>query len=133
MATPDFFGPGKYDELHAYWDTELVLKITGTKDPAAIAAVLGNKLASDGAGWKSSGDYHHWPEQWASESLAAARIAFSGITFGAYTPDSRGGIKRIEITLPAHYEDTCVPIAEERLAKAGYHLAELLNAIHWAD
>ena len=132
-GTADFFGPGRFDELHAYWDTELVIKITGTKEPADIAALLSKKLATDSAGWKSVGDYHHWPEGWASESLAAARTAFSGITFGAYTPDPKGGIKRIAITLPAHYDDTCVPLAEERLAKAGYHLAELLNAIRWAD
>jgi hypothetical protein len=129
----DFFGPGRYDELHAYWDTELVVKITGSKEPADIAAVLAKKLSADGAGWKSPGDYHHWPEGWAGESLAAARTAFSGITFGAYTPDPKGGIKRISITLPPHYDDTCIPLATERLAKAGYHLAELLNMIHWAD
>jgi len=69
----------------------------------------------------------------AEEFLAAARTAYSGITFGALTPDGKGGIKRIAITLPPHYDDTCIPLAGERLAKSGYHLAELLNAIRWSD
>ncbi len=129
----DFFGPGRYDELHAYWDTELVVKIAGSKDPSAVADVLEKKIAAEGAAWKSAGDYHHWAEGWANESLAAARTAFSGITFGALTPDGKGGIKRIAITLPPHYDDICIPLAEERLAKSGYHLAELLNAIRWSD
>jgi len=36
-------------------------------------------------------DYHHWPEAWATESLAAARTAFAGITYGALTQTGRGG------------------------------------------
>jgi hypothetical protein len=129
----DFFGPGKYDELHGYWDFELVQKITDSKEPEAVAAVIGKKVSAEGSSWKSAGDYHHWPEAWATESLAAARTAFAGITYGALTPDGKGGIKRIAITLPPHYDDTCVPLATERLAKSAFHLAELLNAIHWAD
>jgi hypothetical protein len=130
----DFFGPGRYDELHAYWDSDIVWKLTGgRKDPVALAAIIERKAAADGAGWATPGDYHHWPEAWATESLAAARIAYSGVTFGAETPDDKGGIKRIAITLPPGYDDTCKPVAEERLAQAGYHLAAILNAIHWSD
>jgi hypothetical protein len=129
----DFYGPGRFDELHAYWDSNLVDKIADTKEPAALAAVLEKKAAAEGAGWKSPGDYHHWPEAWATESLAAARTAYQGITFGAMTPDAKGGIKSIRIAFPAHYDEICVPLAKERLAKAAYHLTELLNAIHWSD
>ena len=127
------FGPGRYDELHAYWDTELVQKVAGTKDPAALAALMEKKVAAEGAGWKDPGDYHHWAEAWATDSLAAARTAYSGLTFGAETPDPKGGIKSIKTTLPANYDGVCTPLAAERLAKAGYHLAEILNAIQWSD
>jgi hypothetical protein len=129
----DFYGPGKYDELHAYWDTELPLKVAGSKDPTVLAGVLDGLVAREGTGWKSAGDYHHWAEGWATESLAAARTAYSGITFGAEKPDSRGGIKSIQTTFSAGYDATCTPLAAERLAKAGYHLAEILNAIHWSE
>lgn len=128
-----FFGPGRYDELHAYWDVGLVDKIAKSKDPAAIAAVLERQIAAQGASWASAGDYHHWPEQWATESVQAARTAYAGLVFGAVTPDPKGGFKRIEIQLPANYDQVCVPLAQERLAKSAFHLAEVLNAIKWAD
>ncbi len=128
-----FYGPGRFDELHAYWDTSLVAKVAGTDDPAQLAKALDLKVAAEGASWKDSGDYHHWAEVWATESLTAARTAYAGIVFGADVPDPKGGIKSIKITLPPGYDDTCIPLAEKRLAQAGYHLAELLNAIHWAD
>jgi hypothetical protein len=128
-----FFGPGRYDELHAYWDMELVTKVTGSQDAATLAAALQVAVAADGANWKSSGDYHHWPEAWATESLVAARTAYDGLVFGAVTPDPKGGFSKIQITLTPHYDETCTPIAKRRLAQAGYHLTEILNAIQWAD
>jgi S1/P1 Nuclease len=128
-----FFGPGRYDELHAYWDTELVTKVTHSGEVPVLAADLQKRIAADGAGWKSPGDYHHWPEAWATESLEAARMAYSGLVFGAVTPDPKGGFRKLEITLPPKYDDVCIPVAEQRLSQAAYHLAEILNAIHWAD
>jgi hypothetical protein len=128
-----FFGPGHYDELHAYWDTELVNKVTGSADPAALEGVLQKEVSADGAGWKTSGDYHHWPEAWATESLAAARTAYTGLVFGSVTPDAKGGFSKIHITFPPHYDEVCTPIAARRLAQASYHLTELLNALQWAD
>jgi len=129
----DFYGPGKYDELHAYWDGDLPEKVAGSKDAAALAAIMEKRIAADGGSWKTPGDYHHWPEAWATESLIAARTAYAGIVFGKETEWPKGGIKRIEITFPPNYDATCVPLAAERLAKAGYHLAEILNAIQWSD
>jgi hypothetical protein len=128
-----FFGPARYDELHNYWDYTLPTRITHSTVTADLVKVLEPKVAAEGAAWKSPGDYHHWAEGWATESLVAAQTAYKGITFGASTPDPKGGLLKIMITLPPDYDATCVPIAEERLAKGGYHLAEILNAIHWAD
>jgi hypothetical protein len=128
-----FFGPGRYDELHAYWDANLVTKVAKTESPQDLAKVLEAKVASDGSAWKSPGDYHRWAEGWATESLRAARTAYAGLSYGRETPDPKGGIKSIQVTLPPGYDDTCVPIAETRLAQGAYHLAEILNAIHWGD
>ena len=69
----------------------------------------------------------------AQQTLETARTAYAGITFGSFIPDPKGGIKSIKTTLPPHYDEVTVPLATERLAKAAYHLAELLNAIHWSD
>jgi len=129
----DFYGPGKYDELHAYWDTNLVQRVAGTKEAAQLASVLDTLADGNGEHWKSAGDYHHWPEEWATESLVAARTAYAGIAFGSEEPGKKGDIKSIRITLPADYDAVCTPLAAERLAKAGYHLAEILNTIRWSE
>jgi hypothetical protein len=128
-----FFGPDRYDELHGYWDFGMVEKIVHSEGVAELGAALQTQVAAAGDTWKSTGDYHHWPEQWATQSLVAARTAYEGITFGAVTPDPKGGFKKIAITLPAGYDKKCIPIAETRLSQAAYHLTEILNAIKWAD
>ncbi len=108
-------------------------KIAKTENPQDMAKLLETKVASDGSAWKSAGDCHRWAEGWATESLAAARTAYAGLTFGREAPDPKGGIKSIQITLPPGYDEACVPLAETRLAQAAYHLAEILNAIHWEN
>jgi len=128
-----FFGPGRYDELHAYWDMALVAKIANTEQVADLAAALQKRVAADGGSWKGTGDYHHWPEEWATESLAAARIAYAGLEFGTVTADPKGGFRKIQVTLPAKYGEACAPVAGQRLAQAACHLTEILNAIRWAD
>jgi hypothetical protein len=128
-----FYGPGKWDELHAYWDGVLIEKLAASKDPTVIAGLIEKDAAAKGDTWKDKGDYHHWPEAWATESLAAARIAYNGLIIGPATLNEKGKIKKIAITLPPHYDEVCMPVAEERLAMAGYHLAAILNAIQWSD
>jgi S1/P1 Nuclease len=128
-----FFGKSPRSELHWYWDTDLVLKITNSADVPALAEAIHKMADAHGAAWKTEGDHHHWPEAWATESLVAARTAYAGISFGAVELGPKGGIKRINITLPVNYDEVCTPLAAERLSKAGYHLAEILNAIQWSD
>jgi hypothetical protein len=124
------YGNDRWDELHGYWDLVLPQKVAASKD----APVLAQKIAGEirAGEWATPGDYHTWAEQWATESLVAARSAYAGIRFNAADIED-GKLRSIRILLPAGYDATAMPIAAERLAKAGYHLAELLNAIHWPD
>jgi len=128
------FGPGKNDELHALWDSGDFERVAHSDDPAKIAAVLQAEIAAHGQAWASPGDYHHWAEGWATESVAAARTAYAGLVFGAEIPSRKdpAEIYRIQVTLPPHYDAVVVPLATERMAKAGYHLAEILNAVRWS-
>jgi S1/P1 Nuclease len=128
-----FYGPNKFDELHALWDFSLPEKILNTRDVPALAARLEKDIAEKGASWAQNGDYHHWAESWATESLATARKAYDGISYGAVTRDEKGALKKIAITLPEGYEANCLPLVEERLAKSAFRLTQVLNAIHWAD
>jgi S1/P1 Nuclease len=124
------YGPGRWEELHPYWDTGLPEKVAGgSKDPAVLAKALDAVIPA--GGWTTPGNYHEWAERWATGSLIAARQAYAGIVFGPAEIQD-GKLEKIHITLPADYDATAVPLAREQLAKAGVHLADLLNAIHWA-
>ena len=122
------FGSQRMDELHAYWDGLLPAKVAGSKDPLALAKKLSDAIQS--GAWASAGDHYSWAEGWATESVAAARQAYAGISFGPAEMEG-GKLRRIHVTLPANYDVSAVPLARERLAKAAFHLAELLNAINW--
>jgi hypothetical protein len=122
------FGSRRFDELHAYWDSALPERIAGSQQPSVLAKKLMEAIQPQA--WASAGDHHAWAEAWATESVAAARRAYAGLSFGA-AEMNQGKLRRIPITLPVGYEAAVLPLAHERLAKAGFHLAELLNAIDW--
>lgn len=122
------YGADRWEELHAYWDSRLPEKVADSRDVPALAAKIRDSIQPEA--WASSGDYHFWPEAWATESLIAARTAYQGIAFGRADMED-GRLLRIHIRLPADYDEVEIPVAQERLAKAAFHLAELLNAIHW--
>jgi hypothetical protein len=123
-----WYGGQRSEELHAYWDSRLSFKIAGSPEIPALAKQIAPAIQS--GAWASPGDHHAWSEAWAAESLQAARQAYAGLAFGPAVID-QGKLKRISITLPPGYEATALPLARERLAKAAFHLAELLNAIDW--
>jgi hypothetical protein len=104
-----FFGPGPLRRAPQLLGHTLPTKVTGTDDHRGPVKALEPKVAAQGAVWKSAGDYHHWAEGWATESLVAARTAYEGIVFGASTPDPKGGILSIKITLPPDYDAACTP------------------------
>jgi hypothetical protein len=66
-----------------------------------------------------------WPEQRAIDSVQQALKAYKDIQFNAVTVD--GQRLRIVVQLPSGYIDKSRAIATEQLAKAGLHLANLLN------
>jgi hypothetical protein len=75
------------------------------------------------------GDYHKWPEQWAIDSVQQAKKAYRNIEFGSATID--GQRLRITVQLSNGYIDENRSLAAAQLAKAGLHLAQLLNALAW--
>lgn len=123
-----FFGTGTYDQLHGYWDIEAVKRVgvLGTL-PRRIAD---NASAVDAA---TTGDRHEWSSRWAAESVKVAAEAYRGIQFGACTlntdPKRRGKLSRIEIVLPAGYEERARQTALNQMTKAAVRLANVLNDI----
>jgi len=118
----------KSEELHALWDNGLVRKVGGI-DYQNVAAEAAKRIKS--SAWKTSGDYHAWAEQWATDSVHVARLAYQGIEFGPATLNAKHDLEREEIKLPRDYQQVNEPRAADQLAKAGFHLGELLNSIRW--
>jgi hypothetical protein len=122
-----FFGSDPNQELHALWDESLVFAIRNTADYRSLA----ESIESTQSASPTMGDYHTWPERWAIDSVKRARKAYQDLEFGAATID--GQRLRITVQLPTGYIDENRSLAARQLAKAGLHLAELLNVIQWPD
>ncbi len=125
-------GNSRFNTLHAYWDTVLVEDVAGTGNPEKLAAFLRPTIKS--TTWHTPGDYHSWAEAWATDSVHEAAAVYRGLIFtnakvsGA---SERKTLESIEAELPKDYETKQKPRAQAQLAKAAFHLAELLNAIDW--
>ena len=65
------------------------------------------------------------------DSIREARGAYEGIVFQEAEVGKTGKLKSIHVRLPADYEREQVNRAADQLAKAGLHLAMVLNNIRW--
>jgi hypothetical protein len=123
-----FFGSDPNQELHALWDERLVYAIRDSPDYRSLTDGLESTQSTESVA-VTKGDYHTWPEQWAIDSVQQAKKAYQNIEFGAATIDGRR--LRITFQLAADYVDKNRTVAATQLAKAGLHLAQLLNSIAW--
>ena len=125
-----FYDSSPIDQLHALWDRVLVENVDHNIDYRVLADYLSrNYLPKETQ--TTSGDYHQWASAWAIDSVKAANLAFSGINFGTAEFDADQHLVRITVTLPTNYIEENRARAAQQLAKAGVHLSQLLNAIHW--
>ncbi len=123
-----FYGPK--DELHALWDMDLVGDVASTFDFRSLAGFLRREYQN--ASWPATpGDYHHWAEAWALESVKTANQAYAGIRFNSV--ETMGGPNSlwIGISLPADYEEKNRVVAAHQLTKAAVRLSQLLDKIRW--
>jgi hypothetical protein len=123
-----FYGPK--DQLHALWDLDMVAAVAGTFDFRSLAAFLRDEY-QHGSWPATSGDYHHWAETWALESVKAANLAYAEIQFNSV--ETMGGPNSlwIGISLPRDYEEKNRILAAHQLTKAAVRLAQLLDRIQW--
>jgi hypothetical protein len=118
--------------FHSYWDTTVVnyaFRRVKTKTPDQFAQVTidGNPQVA-----RNSGDPATWPYQWADDTLGVAKQAFEGVRAGQITQQtSKKGDTYYTWTLevPTNYPVPSSAIAKAQLAKGGYHLAQVLQAI----
>jgi S1/P1 Nuclease len=132
--------------LHGYWDFDLVRSLmTVTNKPTSDA--LGSFLRQTvpaAATWNPHGPINSWAAQWATDSLNQSRAnAYRSIRIVRQrtVPVLRDGEPLIrngqpvmetiyDITRPAKYETLNRAVVRRQLAKAGFRLAKLLDAIY---
>jgi hypothetical protein len=118
------------EQLHALWDDRLVNEVAQGRSYLEVAQDLlkqGHQQA-----WDGNGSYHEWVDQWAVESIRLGKSAYERLVFGAGQFDGvHHGLQKITITLPPGYEQDEAKVVEQQLAKAGYRLAAILNAMQF--
>jgi len=108
----------KPKKLHAYWDA-----VPRSQTAAKVTAAW---LTAARAVPPTTGTDFDWPKDWASQTVAQANVAFSPLSFGAFTGGAHG---HWTVTLPAGYGTTMNPVKKEQLTRAGARLAQLLKDI----
>ena len=122
-------------ELHALWDLGLPRRISTNINTLALKLIV----TTAGSSMITEGDFHHWPEIWAGDSMKQANAAYAGITFdlAAFVPNPRHAgqqMLKISVSLPAGekgYKESQQPTVQDQLTKAAVHLTQLLSKINF--
>lgn len=132
--------------LHSFWDFDLVtllMQETGKQTPETLGSFLKGSVRPK-PNWNPRGNLNSWAAQWATDSLKQSREhAYDGVriirqrTISVTTRDGqpvmREGKPVTEIVWDAEHSDDYAPLSREvvrrQLAKGGYRLARLLDAI----
>jgi len=129
---------GREKNLHSFWDGDLVHLLRSQKhqpNASALAQFLKNTVTPKPE-WNALGPIETWASQWATDSLkvsvtetfATVRITRKRVV----TATSHG--QRItktvyDIRRGNNYNNNNVPVVRNQLAKGGFRLAKLLDAI----
>ena len=109
----------KPDNLHAYWDDELVDRLG--QDPKTVAAALTKQISTTQAGEWSKGS----SADWAKESFGLAKDVSYNFTGEAIADDHGTSVPHLDAT----YDNRALPVVREQLSKAGVRLAATLNDV----
>lgn len=129
---------GHKKNLHSFWDGDLVhlLMTASHKQNANTLARLLKTSVAPKPEWDASGSIDTWAAQWATDALhvsgdhayKSVRIvgkrAVTSTNHGVTTTKTVYDIRRA-----SNYNTVNVPVVREQLAKGGFRLAKLLDAI----
>jgi hypothetical protein len=133
--------------LHSFWDFTLVTSLMTSVGQEITSDNLGTFLTQNvrpRASWNPHGPINTWAAQWATDSLSISRDhAYKSVRIvGKRTipvlskgqPVVRDGQTVMQtvfdITRPNNYETLNRELVRQQLAKGGYRLAKLLDAIY---
>jgi hypothetical protein len=131
--------------LHSFWDFDLVKALmltTNRQTPDELGTFLYQSVRPQ-LSWNTGGRLNTWAAQWATDSLRQSRehaYRSVSITRKRIVPVLRDGEPVIrdgrpetqvvyDIIRPANYDRANREIVRQQLAKAGFRLAKILDAI----
>jgi hypothetical protein len=138
---------GDKKKLHGYWDFDLVtsLMLVTDKQTSETLGVFLKETVRPKGSWNPRGPVSGWAAQFANDALRQSRdhtyrdVKITGqrtitVTTRKGEPVMRDG-KPVtdvvyDITRPSNYEALNREVVREQLAKGGYRLARLLDAIY---
>lgn len=133
--------------LHSFWDFTLVTSLMNVIGQEITSDTLGTFLKQNvkpKAGWNPRGPVSTWAAQWATDSLRISRehtyksVRITGkrtipmLSRGQpVLKDGQPVMQTVfDITRPSNYENVNRELVRQQLAKGGYRLAKLLDAIY---
>lgn len=133
--------------LHGFWDFTLVTSLMTSVGQEITSDTLGTFLTQNvrpKASWSPHGPIDTWAAQWATDSLVLSRDeTYKGVqivgkriipVLSRGQPVVRDGqpvlMTVFDITRPSNYETVNRELVRQQLAKAGFRLARLLDAIY---
>jgi hypothetical protein len=124
------------DNLHGFWDRDLVDEASGNQSVAQFASLL-NSLIPASPPWDAQGNVNTWAAQWASDSLQVSNehsydntIRLTKVVL-VKIQTSHGQItqKKYRTIRGNNYTADNLPVTKLQLEKGGYRLAKLLQAV----
>jgi hypothetical protein len=132
--------------LHSFWDFDLVtsLMLTTDKQTSDTLGTFLRETVRPDSSWNPRGPVDTWAAQWATDSLGQSREqSYSSVkvtgqrTIIVQTRDGKPVLRDgkpvtdvvYDITRAANYETLNREVVRRQLAKGGYRLARLLDAI----
>jgi hypothetical protein len=132
--------------LHGYWDFVLVKSLMGftNHQTSETLGVFLRQSVRPRNDWYSRGHVQTWPEQWATDSLQQSRnhtyrsVRIIGRRSIPVLRDDKPVLENgrpvmqtvYDVTRPRNYEAANREVVRQQLAKAGFRLAKMLDAIY---
>jgi hypothetical protein len=114
------------DNLHSFWDTDLVDAAIGNQSLADFSNSLIIQAPPD---WNATGNASTWAAQWAGDTLHISSVNAYDDTIKPTKEVIIDDRTKYLTDKGPNYKNNNIPVVKLQLAKGGYRLAQLLRAI----
>ena len=120
------------ESLHAFWDGRAVAEAMRRADARTPEEFATRLMRASPDLPIVNGDVTKWPGKWATETLAAAKLAHAGLSIESREETHHRSAEmhlRWKVSAPAGYAQSAATLAAMQLTRAGYRLAAVLEAV----